>query len=170
MEALSFAPLAVSTSEISLWLHIVAAVVGLGATFGTAVFFPVAMSMDPRHLPFVHRAQLTINRYMAGPGLLVILLTGVYQVIDENWEFGSFWISASFLIVFILGGLQGGYFIATDRKLEAMAAADIAASGDGQVELSEDYLSSSRVEGMVGGFAGLLVLAALLLMVIKPGA
>jgi uncharacterized membrane protein len=162
-------PLAVTGYEIALWLHITAAVVGLGATFATALFVPVAMSMDPRHLPFVHRMQITINRYMAGPGLLVILATGIYQAIDGNWDFGAVWISASFLIVFVLGGLQGGYFIPTDRKLEEMVSGEIAAAGTGPVELSEDYLSKLRREGMFGGFAGFLVVAAILLMVLKPG-
>ena len=159
-----------SAYEVSLWLHIVASIVGLGATFATAVLSPVAMSMDPRHLPFVHRVQITINRYMAGPGLLIILLTGVYQAIDGNWDFGAIWISASFLIVFILGGLQGGYFIPTDRKLEAMVSDEIAAAGTGPFELSDGYLAKAKTEAILGGVAGFLVVLAVLLMIWKPGA
>lgn len=163
-------PLAVTGYEVSLWLHITAAVVGLGATFATALFVPVAMNMDPRHLPFVHRLQISINRYLAGPGLLVIVVTGIYQVIDGNWDFGAFWISASFLIVALLAGLQGGYFIRTDTELEKMVTGEIAAAGTGPVELSEGYLARLRKEAMVGGLAGFLVVAAILLMVLKPGA
>jgi hypothetical protein len=156
--------------EISLWLHIVAAIVGLGATFATVVLSPVAMKMDARHLPFVHRVQVTINRYMAEPGLLVLIATGVFQVMDGNWDFSSAWVSASFLIAFVLGGMQGAYFIPTDRKLEKLAVADIAASGDGPVKLSDEYLSTSRTQAIVGGVAGLLIVIAVYLMVAKPGA
>ncbi|MDQ2622514.1 MAG: DUF2269 domain-containing protein, partial [Actinomycetota bacterium] len=92
-------PLAVSVYQLSLWVHISAVVVGLGMTFAESILFPVAMSMSPRYLPFVHRLQIVINRFFAGPALLVILITGVYQVSDAGWGFGSFWISASFLIV-----------------------------------------------------------------------
>jgi uncharacterized membrane protein len=148
----------------------VAAIVGLGATFATAVLTPVAMKMDVRHLPFVHRVQVVINRYMAAPGLLVLIATGVFQVIDGNWDFGSAWVSASFLIAFVLGGMQGAYFIPTDRKLEKLAVADIAASGDGPVELSDEYLSASRNQAIVGGVAGFLIVIAVYLMVMKPGA
>jgi hypothetical protein len=159
-----------SAYEFSLWLHIVAAIVGLGATFATVLLTPVAMKMDARHLPFVHRVQVAINRYMAEPGLLVLIATGVFQVMDGNWDFSSAWVSASFLIAFVLGGMQGAYFIPTDRKLEKLAAADIAASGDGPVELSDEYLSASRTQAIVGGVAGLLILIAVYLMVMKPGA
>jgi uncharacterized membrane protein len=161
--------LALTVYEISLWIHITAAVVGLGATFAQSVFFPVAMKMDPRHLPFVHRVQIVIGRYLATPGLVVILLTGLYQAIDFNWDLGAFWLSASFAIVFVLGGMIGAYFIPTDRKLEAMVTEEIAAAGDGPVELSAEYLSRSRTEGILGGVAGLLVIIAILLMVTKPG-
>lgn len=163
-------PLAVSVYQLSVWLHISAVVVGLGMTFAESILFPVAMSTNPRHLPFVHRLQIVINRFFAGPALLLILVTGIYQVTDAGWEFGSFWISASFLIVFILGGLLGGFFIPSDKKLEPMVAAEIAAAGDGPVELSDTYMAKARVQGMIGAFAGILVLVAIFLMVVKPGA
>lgn len=163
-------PLAVSVYQLSVWVHICAVVVGLGMTFAESVLFPVAMSVNPRHLPFVHRMQIVINRFFAGPALLVILITGVYQVADAGWEFGSFWISASFLIVFVLGGLLGGFFIPSDKRLEPMVAAEIAAAGDGPVELSEAYLSKARLQGIMGAVAGVLVLIAIYLMVVKPGA
>jgi len=116
-------PLAVSGYQLSVWIHVTAVVAGLGITFAEAVLFPVAMRMDPRHLPYVHRVQLTINRYIANPALLLILATGIYQVSDAGWSFGDFWISATFAIVIVLGGLVGAYFIPADKKLEAMGRA-----------------------------------------------
>lgn len=161
---------AATVHELALWLHIVAAVVGLGATFAMIVMTPVAMNMDPVHLPYVHRVQVAINKYMASPGLLLILATGVFMVIDASWDFGSFWISAAFLIVFVLGAMQGGYFIPTDRRLEGMAVADIEASGDGPVTLSDEYLAKSRASGIAGSIAGLLIVIVTYLMITKPGA
>lgn len=162
-------PLAVTGYEIALWLHITAVVVGLGATFAMAVLTPVATGMDPVHLPYVHRVQITINKYLASPGLLLIIVTGIYMVADGNWDFGSFWISAAFLVVIVLGGVTGGYFIPTDRKLEQMAVADIGASGGGPVTLSEEYLAKSKQAGIAGFGAGLLIVIVLYLMVMKPG-
>ena len=42
-----------------------------------------------RHLPYVHRLQLAINQYMAGPAMLVIIATGFYQVAEGDWELAS---------------------------------------------------------------------------------
>jgi len=156
--------------NISLWLHIVAVVVGLGATFAEAILFPVFMAGDKRALPTLHKVQLTINRYFASPALLVILITGFYQVSEGNWDLGSFWISASIAIVILIGGINGMYFIPADRKLGAMVTDEIAAAGDGPFEPSEEYLRLSRVEGMMGALTGILVIAVIFLMVIKPGA
>jgi uncharacterized membrane protein len=154
---------AVTAYTFSVFLHVTAVVVGLGATFAEAITFPVAMKLDPRHLPYVHRLGAAINQRLTSPALLVILITGIYQVSKGDWDFGSFWISASFAIVIVLGGLIGAYFIPTDRKLAAMAERDLAAG-----ELSDEYQRRARTEGIIGAVAGLLVVLAVFLMVTKP--
>ena len=161
---------AISTYEISIFLHITAVVVGFGATFAEAIMFPVAMRLDPRNLPYVHALQLAINRYMATPALLIVLITGIYQVSEGNWGFGSFWISATFAIVIIIGGLLGGYFVPTDRRLGAMVTRELEAAGDGPVTLSEEYQRGARTEGILGSVTGLLLVIAIFLMVTKLGA
>lgn len=160
----------ISTFEVSLFLHITAVVVGLGATFAESITFPVAMKLSPRHLPYVHRLHLAINRWFTTPALVVVLLTGLYQVDDGGFDFGDAWISATLAIVVVLGGLMGAYFIPTDRRLAAMAEREIAAAGDGEVVLSDEYQRSARMSGAVGGLAGVLIVAAVFLMVVKPGA
>lgn len=155
---------AITAYNVSVWIHITAVVVGFGATFAEALMFPVAMKMDPRHLPYVHRLGITINRYLANPALLVIVATGTYQVLEGNWDFGDFWISATIVIAIVLGGLLGSYFIPTDKKLMVMAERDLA--GDGG--LSDEYQQLAKREGQVGAIAGLLIVAAIFLMVVKP--
>jgi uncharacterized membrane protein len=144
-------------------------VVGLGATFAESVTFPVAMMLDRRHLPYLHRLQRAINQWLATPALVVVLATGFYQVGKGDSDMGDFWISGSLAIVIVLGGILGGYFIPEDRRLQAMAEGEIAASGDGEVTLSDEYMRRARREGIVGGIAGLLVVAAIFLMTTKPG-
>jgi len=162
-------PLAVTSYQLSVWIHVTAVVVGLGMTFAEAVLFPVAMRQDPRHLPYVHRLQLTINRFIASPALLLILATGIYQASKGNWDFGAFWISGTFVIVFLIGGITGSYFIPADRRLEAMITEEIEAAGPGEFTPSEEYLRQARIEGIVGTVTGILIVIALYLMVVKPG-
>jgi uncharacterized membrane protein len=161
--------LAVTSYDLSMFLHITAVVVGFGATFAESITFPVAMMQDKRHLPYVHRLQRAINSWFAGPAMLVILATGFYQVADRDFDLGDFWLSGALTIVIVIGAILGAYFIPEDRKLQAMVERDIAASGQGEVELSEEYQRRSRREGIVGAITGLLVIVAIYLMVTKPG-
>jgi hypothetical protein len=151
--------------DISVFVHVAAVVIGFGATFAEAIMFPVAMQTGPQHLPYVHRLQLAINQRMATPALGLISLTGVYQTVDR-WEFSDFWISATFVIALVLGALSGAYFIPSDRRLGPLVERDLAENG----EPSEAYLAQAKRQGMIGGLAGVLVLAAIFLMVTKPGA
>jgi uncharacterized membrane protein len=162
---------AITAYNVSLFLHITAVVVGFGATFAEALMFPVALRLDSRHLPYVHRLQLAINQRLATPGLAVVVLTGIYQTVDGDWEFGSFWISATFAIAIALGALLGAYFVPTDRRLGAMATRELEAAGGGPgVTMSEEYQRQARREGMLGSVAGILIVLAIFLMVTKPGA
>lgn len=123
----------VDAYNISLFLHISAVVIGFGATYAEAITFPVAMAVDKKHLPFVHRLGVAINQRLATPAMVVILVTGVYQVADDPGDaigFGDAWVSATFAILIVLGGLLGGYFIPTDRRLAELAERDLASESD----------------------------------------
>jgi uncharacterized membrane protein len=154
----------ITALSISVWIHVTAALVGFGSTFAEAVTFQVAMKLDKRHLPYVHKLQLFINQRLATPALVVILVTGFYQVSEGNWSMGDAWISLTLLIVIVLGGLLGGYFIPTDRKLYDQVSKELAAGG----ELSQDYLAAVRREGVFGAITGVLIVIALFLMITKP--
>jgi uncharacterized membrane protein len=160
--------LAVTSYDFSVFLHITAVVIGFGATFAESITFPVAMMQDRRHLPYVHRLQRSINSWFTGPAMLIILATGFYQVADHDLDLGDFWLSSALTIVIVLGAILGGYLIPEDRRLQAMAERDIAASGAGEVKLSDEYMRRSRREGIVGGLTGLLIVVAIYLMVTKP--
>jgi uncharacterized membrane protein len=161
---------AVTAYNVSIFIHVAAVVIGFGATFAESIAFPVAMRLDPRHLPYVHSLGVAINRYMATPAMVVILVTGFYQVSKGGWDLGDAWIAITLAIVIVLGGLTGAYFVPTDRKLLALAQRDIAAAGSGEVVMSDEYQRKARAIGMVGALAGVLILVAIFLMVTKPGA
>jgi uncharacterized membrane protein len=161
--------LAATSYDYSLFLHITAAVVGFGTTFAESITFPVAMKLDKRHLPYVHRLQRTINTYFAVPALIVILATGFYQVSERDWDLGKPWLSISLALVAVIAVLNLAYFIPQDRKLEAMVSREIAAAGDGEVELSDEYQRAGRTEGIAGAATGLMLVVIIFLMTTKPG-
>ena len=157
---------AITAYSVSVFIHITAVVVGFGATFAEAIMFPVAQKLDSRHLPYVHRLQRAINQRLATPALVVVIVTGVYQVSEGDWSFGDPWISVTFLIVIVIGGLLGAYFVPSDRRLGAQVERDLAETG----APSESYLAGARKQGAIGGLTGFLLVLAIFLMVTKPGA
>jgi uncharacterized membrane protein len=161
--------LAVTSYELSLFIHITAAVGGLGATFAEAITYATAVRLDPRHLPYKHSLQLAINRYLALPALVVLLATGLYQADEAGFGLGRFWLVGAMSIIAVLAVMILAYFIPEDRRLQAVVERDIAASEAGEVALSDEYLHRVRVEEVLGAIAGLLVIAAIYLMVTKPG-
>jgi uncharacterized membrane protein len=159
----------VDSFTISLFLHITAVMVGFGSTFALSVTTPIAMKLNPRHLPYVHQLELVLGKYFATPALVLVLVTGFYQVDKHNWDLGDAWISATLAIVVVIGALSGAYFIPAGKKLKALAERDIAASGDGPVQLSDEYNKRARLGAILGTLTGLLLVVAVFLMVTKPG-
>ena len=157
--------------NISLWLHITAVMVGFGSTFALAIATPVALKLDPRHLPYVHQLSIAINRFFATPALVIVLVTGFYQVADDKypWDLGDFWLSATLVIVIALGAIMGAVFMPGAKKLKVLADRDIAAAGDGPVTLSEEYNKRAKTDAIFGPITGLLLVAAVFFMVTKPG-
>jgi uncharacterized membrane protein len=160
---------AITSYSFSVFLHVTAVMVGLGSTFALAVATPVAFQLDPRHLPYVHQLSIVLNRWFASPALLIVLVTGFYQVSEGNWSFGDAWISATFAIVIVLGAIMGAVFMPSSKRLKALAERDIAAAGGGEVTMSEEYQQRSKPEMIFGPITGLLLVAAVFLMVVKPG-
>ena len=103
------------------------------------------------------------------PALVVVLATGLYQVSELDFELGDFWLSGAMAIVIVLAVMLAAYFIPEDRRLQRMVERDIEASESGEVVLSPEYRRRVRLEAALETLADLLVIAAVYLMVTKPG-
>jgi uncharacterized membrane protein len=161
---------AITALNFSIFLHVTAVMVGFGSTFALAIATPVALKLDPRHLPYVHQLSIALNRYFASPALLVVLVTGIYQVSEADLSFGDFWISATFAILIALGAIMGAVFMPSAKALKAISERDIAAAGDGPFTPSDEYNQRAKLEVIFGPITGLLLVAAVFLMTTKIGA
>jgi uncharacterized membrane protein len=160
--------LAVRFYDIVVAVHVLAVVVAFGSTFAYPLMDVAARRGHLGDLPSMHRFQLFLLRALVTPGMVVVLAAGVYLASDaaNGYDFGTSWVSATFVILIVLFGLVGAVFTPAQRRLVALAERDLAA-GDGR--LSEEYEREARLMNVLGSVAGLLIAVAIYLMVVKPG-
>jgi len=149
--------------KIALFLHILAVVLAFGPTFGYALFFSVAPQY-PRATPAILAGVQKCDRYLVNPGMIVLLLAGIYLLIDGDWETNAAFITVGFVAIIVLFGLQHAFFQPQTRKAKELAERDLK-SGD---SLSDEFTALSDRIGKVGGLAGLIVVVAIFFMTYKP--
>ena len=153
-----------------LFVHVASAVIAFGATFAFPIVDVTIRRADLRALPVWHEAQNQIGMKLITPFATLILISGIYMAADRWDKFGGFWFSAAGAIVIVLLGLGHGFFAPNGRRMRDQAKEDLAAGAAESGRMSAAYEALAARTRAVGIFASLLVLAALLLMVWKPGA
>ena len=159
---------AASLFEVVLAIHIMAVVVAFGVTFAYPIMFTVAVRQDPRGLPLVHRIEYTIERTLINPGLLLVLLAGIYLA-SKGHYWSDFFVQWGLGAVVVIGALVGGVMIPTAKRAELAAARDVAAGGDGEIVLGEEYRALVRRLTIVGTLLSAIVLVTILLMALHVG-
>jgi uncharacterized membrane protein len=153
--------------NVVLFVHILAVVVGLGVVFTYPLLDAFARRTRVVDLVVLHRFQVFLTQRLIQPALLVILAAGLYLATsDRGWSLGDGWISATFAILIVIGGLAGAVIAPTEKKLLALAERELT---QGQSP-SDAYEREAIKLARFGGLASLLVVVALFLMVTKPGA
>jgi hypothetical protein len=159
---------AASLFEVVLAIHIMAVVVAFGVTFAYPIMFTVAARHDPRGLPLVHRIEYTVERMLINPGLLLVLLAGIYLA-SKGHYWSDFFVQWGLAAVVVIGALVGGVMIPTAKRAELAAARDVAAGGDGEIVLGEEYRALARRLTAVGTLLSLIVLVTILFMALHVG-
>jgi uncharacterized membrane protein len=153
----------ITSYSVGLFIHILAVVLAFGPTFGYGFFFAVAPQY-PRATPALLAGIQKVDRYLVNPGMVVLLIAGIYLMSKGPWDASEAFITVGFVAIIALFGLQHGFFQPQTRKAKALAERDLE-SGD---TLSEEFQAISLRLGQVGGLAGLIVVAAIFFMVVKP--
>jgi hypothetical protein len=151
--------------RIGAFLHILAVVLTFGPTFGYAFLFSVAPQF-PRAVPGILAGIQRIDRYLVNPGMVVLLLAGIYllSASDGVWDGGDAFIVVGFVAIAALFGLQRGFFQPQTRRARALAERDLQAGE----ELSPEFQALGQRIGQVGSLAGLIVVIAVFFMTYKP--
>jgi uncharacterized membrane protein len=157
-------PTAVTGYEIGLFIHVAAVIVALGGPFAYPFFTAIAESSDPRSVPTVLRALRRNDFAVVTPGMVILLLAGIYLLADASISLGESWVSAGLLAIILLFAVVHGVIEPAVKKAIGVAERDL---GQGD-ELSEEYRALSRRMNNAGILAGLIVIVAAFFMVVKP--
>jgi uncharacterized membrane protein len=158
---------AASAYELVLALHVMAVVVAFGVTFAYPIMFAVGARSDPRSLPTLHRVEYTIERFLINPGLLVVLLAGIFLASDGH-RWSEFFVQWGLGAVVVIGGVMGAVMIPTAKRAEQLSRDAVAAAGEGAPATGEEYLAAVRRLSIAGSALSALVLITVAFMVIKP--
>jgi uncharacterized membrane protein len=156
---------AVLLYDIVLTLHILAVVLAFGVTFAYPLLDAYVRKSNPGDLVTLHRFQVVLAQRLIQPAMVVVLLAGLYLALDR-YDLGKPWISTAFAILIVLFGLAGGVFTPGEKKLVVLAERD-RQSGSGP---SPEYEAHARRLSIFGSIWLLLVIAAIFVMTVKPGA
>jgi uncharacterized membrane protein len=148
---------------VVLAVHIMGVVIAFGSFFAYPAFMPWARKNHPRAMPVIHELSARLGRMVVSPGLVVVLVCGIYLASDAD-AWSKVWVSVPLVILIVIGGLGGMFFAPSDRKLAALATRDLAAGG----ELSAEYDELFRRVAFAGVTVIALVVIAIFLMAAKP--
>ena len=150
--------------SIGLFIHIVATVVAFGPTFAYGVFATVAERNSPSSVPTVLRAIQKVDRLLVTPGMVILLLAGLYMLAKADISFSESWVSVGLTAIIVLFGLTHGFLAPRLREALAYAERDLSNGG----ELGEEYRALTRQMEIAGRAAGVIVLVAIFFMTVKP--
>jgi uncharacterized membrane protein len=154
---------AVAFFDVVLAVHIMAVIVAFGATFAYPIMFSVAARKDPRSLPVLHRIEYSIERRLVNPGLLIVLVAGIYLA-SKLHSWSAFYVQWGLAAVVVIGAVIGAVMIPTAKRAEALAQRDVEAGGPQAISFGEDYRALARRLATVGSLLSLLVLVTVFFM------
>ena len=155
---------AVAFVDLVLAVHILAVMVAFGVVFSYPLFGLVGARLDPSAMPWFHRMQQLIGRRMINPGLLVVLVAGIYLASKEH-QWGAFYVQWGLAAVVAIGALEGAFMVPREGRLAELAQRDLAA-GPGW---SSEYQALSRQTAIAGGFLMAIVIVTVFLMATRAG-
>jgi hypothetical protein len=143
-------PLAVGFYDVVLAVHVLAVM----AAFGLWFAYPLLV---PRGDAAAHRAQARVARAVVTPAGTLALLAGIYLASDRSY-WSEVWVSVPLVILIVLMGITGAYFIPRQVRL-----AELAEAGAGP-----EYEGLAAQVVRVALVAAALVVVAVFFMVAKP--
>ena len=140
------------------------------SAFGVLVAFPLlaaaAERIDPRSTPVLHRVRVAVGRMLVNPGLLIVLIAGIYLAADYPGGnvFKQFYVQWGIGAVIVLGAMEGALIMRSSKQLAELGQRELDAVPAGAVAWSEEYLALKRRNDIVSAAAAVIVALTIIFM------
>lgn len=146
------------TLSALLLIHIVAAIVAVGSNL-TYLFWLRRAGLDGDRLVFVINTVRALDRMVANPAYIVVLVSGLTMLASGEWGFGPFWVTAGLGLYAFVAILGLTTFAPAIRRQAAEAERDPS---------SPAYAAAAARSRTLGMITTSIVLVIVTLMVYKP--
>ncbi len=167
-------PATITFPSVVLAIHIIAAVVGFGITFAYPLLLATAARTDPSVTPWLLRNRQRVGRVLVNPGLLIVLLAGIYLATDLH-QWSRFYVQWGLAAVIVIGAIEGAIMIPRSGRLAEIAERDLASTavpGGGRrtsATWSREYVGGTRILWLAGLALQLVVLLTVFFMAVHLG-
>jgi len=159
-------PAAVVFWQVILAVHVVFVV----SAFGLLLVYPLitiaAERIDRRSLPVILRVRMLLGRSLVNPGLLVVVISGVYLAAQQH-QWSDFYVWWGVAAALVIGGLEGALVIRQSATLAELAERDVGLFGAGDGGWSSDYLAARNRADQVNALLAVIVVVTTFLMVVQ---
>lgn len=155
---------AITGYEIGNFVHVLAVVLAFGPTFAYSIFAATAMKTEPRSVPTILRGIVQVDRFLVTPGMIVVLLAGIYLLAEGDISAGESWVSVGFVAILVLFAMAGMFFAPRNRRALELAERDLE-KGD---QLGPEFEALTKQIAIGGQVAALIVIVTIFFMVVKP--
>lgn len=141
-------------------IHVLLAIAAVGANVTYGVWITLA-KQQPEHMAFAVRGVKFIDDYIANPCYVLLPLTGITLMWRQGITFSTaHWAGGALVLWVVLAVVALGVYSPTLRAQVRVLESE----GPGSAALAR----LDRRAGMVGSILGVLALAIVVLMVVKP--
>lgn len=144
--------------ELFLVIHILAVISAVGAN-ATYQFWYSRAGRDRDRLVWVIESVRLLDRRIANPSYVVVLVAGILTVLTGPFSFKSLWVALSIVLFIVVAVVGAAVYAPAMRRQQALAEAD---------PTTPEYEAAARRSRMIGGVAMVLVAVIVVLMVLRP--
>lgn len=152
--------------QIALAVHVVFVVGAFGLLLAYPLITMAAERIDRRSLPAILRVRMLLSRSLVNPGLLVVVISGVYLASQQH-QWHDFYVWWGIAAALVIGGLEGALVTRQSAALAELAEREVTLFGGGSGSWSSDYIAARSRADQVNALLAVVVVVTIFLMVVQ---